>query len=185
MAAMNVEDAARKGRSEPIPPTWTKYLASRDAIRTNLIIYVVGSLLVLGLAIFLLVTGSLPGGTRGDDALAPYEFFALVIFGGLFLWVGLRTIPALLHADRYFFLITNEGFVYVADKKLIGLPFAEISLPYRQSGLLGGKLVVRQTDGKSLVVPLGHLFTTQAVREMEETLIERIKPSKARREKRA
>lgn len=172
---MNLEDAARKGRSEPIPPTWTKYPASRDAIRTNLIIYVVGALLVLGLAVFLLVNGSLPGGSRGDDSLAPYEFVALVIFGGLFLWVGLRTIPALLHSDRYFFLITTEGFVYVADKKLIGLPFAAISLPYRQSGLLGGKLVIRQSDGKSLVIPLGHLFTTQAVRDMEETLIERVK----------
>ena len=178
MAAFNREDAARQGRSETIPPTWTKFPASRAAIRSNLIIYIVGAILVFGLAVYLLLTGSLPGGTSGDQGLAPFELFALVVFGGVFLWVGARLIPPLLKTDDYFFLITNEGFVYVAGKKLMGLPFAEMSLPYRQSGMLGGKLVVRQPAGKALVVPLGLLYATRTVREMEEALIARLKAAK-------
>ncbi|HEY7357569.1 MAG TPA: hypothetical protein VH590_13920 [Ktedonobacterales bacterium] len=170
MAAFNMEEAARQGRSEPLPAGWTKFPASRGATLTNVLIYIIGAALVFGLAAYIALTGSLPGGTPGDQGLAPIEFVALLGFGVVFLVVGLRMIPALRNSDQYFFLLTREGFVYAAGKKLMGLPFAEISGAYRQSGLLGGKLVVNRHTGRALVVPLGRFYTTQAVREIEETL---------------
>lgn len=170
MATFNVEEAARQGRSDAIPSTWTKFPASRSAIQTNIIIYIVGAVLLFGLALYVLITGSLPGGTRGDDGFAPFELVALIAFGCLFLSIGLRLIPPLFKSGQYFFLITGDGFVYATDKKLMGLPLAEISTAYRQAGLLGGKMVVRQRAGGSLNIPLGHFYTTKAVREMEETL---------------
>ncbi len=186
MAAFNVEEAARQGRSETIPPAWTRFPASRSAIQTNIIIYTLGAVIVFGLAIYLFVTGSLPGGTRGDEGFAAFELVALVIFGCLFLSIGLRMIPSLLNSDQYFFLITNDGFVYAAGKKLMGLPLSEVSIAYRQAGLLGGKLVVRQRSGGVLNIPLGRYYTTQAVREMEETLLASLNSgSKSKRGKRA
>jgi hypothetical protein len=170
MVAFNVEETALQGRSAAIPPTWTKYPASRSAIQSNIIIYVVGAALLFGLALYLLINGSLPGGTRGDDSFAPFELVALFVFGCLFLSIGLRLFPSLFKSDQYFFFITGDGFVYAANKQLMGLPLAEISIAYRQVGLLGGKLVVRQHSGSALNIPLGHFYTTQAVREMEEML---------------
>jgi len=186
MAAFNVEEAARQGRSDTIPPTWTKFPASRSAIRSNIIIYIVGAALLFGLAAYLFTTGSMPGGTRGDDGFAPFELVALFLFGCLFLSISLRLIPPLLKSDQYFCLITSDGFVYAADKKLIGSPLAEISTAYRQVGLLGGKLVVRQHSGSVLNIPLGRFYTTQAVREVEEMLNASLKSvGKSKREKRA
>ena len=170
MAAFNVEEAARQGRSDAIPSTWTRFPASRSAIQTNIVIYVGGAVLLFGLAVYLLLNDSLPGGVKGDYGFAPFELVALIALGCLFLWIGLRLIPPLLKSNQYFFLITSDGFVYAADKKLVGLPLAEIGIAYRQAGLLGGKLVVRQQSGSVLHIPLGRLFTTKAVREMEETL---------------
>jgi hypothetical protein len=186
MAAFNLEEAARQGRSEMIPAAWTKFPASRGAIWFNFITYTIGGLFVLGLAVYLFVTGSLPGDSSGEGGLEPFEVLAFLIFGCLFLAVGLRMIPSLLKSDQYFFLITGEGFVYVAGKELAGLPFTEISSAYRQTGWLGGKLVVRQNVGKALVLPLGRLFTTRAVREMEEGLLAALQPAnKSKRANRA
>ncbi len=186
MAAFNLEDAARQGRSEAIPPTWTKFPASRGAIRTNLIIYLVGAVLIFGLAIYLAVTGSLPGGTNGDQGLAPVELLLLLVFGCVFLVIGLRMIPPLFKSDQYFFLLTPNGFVYAAGKKLVGLPFTDVRGAYRQPGLLGGKLVILQHAGKSLVLSLGRYYSTQTVREMEEALNAALKPaSKNKPKKRA
>jgi hypothetical protein len=183
MAAFNLEDAARQGRGETIPPTWTKFPASHGVILANLLIYIIGAVLLFGLAAYIVVTGSLPGGTNGDQGLAPLEVVALLIFGGIFLVIGLRMIPALFKRDHYFFLITNQGFVCAAGEKLMGLPFAEISSVYRQSGLLGGKLVVRRQADRSLVIPLGRFYTTQAAREMEEALAASLKPDSKRRKR--
>ncbi|HEU5368457.1 MAG TPA: hypothetical protein VFU69_08340 [Ktedonobacterales bacterium] len=177
MAAFNVEDAARQGRGETIPPGWTKFPASHGVILANLLVYIIGAVVVFGLAAYIVITGTLPGGANGDQGLAPYEFVALLIFGCIFLFIGLRMIPGLFKSDDYFFLLTNQGFVYAAGKKLMGLPFAEISSAYRQSGWLGGKLIVRRQAGASLVVPLGRFYTTQAVREMEKALVASLKPA--------
>jgi hypothetical protein len=175
MAAFNVEEAARQGRSDAMPSTWTRFPASRSAIQTNIIIYSIGAVLLFGLAVYVLLNDSLPGGVKGDYGFAPFELVALAAFGVLFLWIGLRLIPPLLKSDHYFFLITTDGFVYAADNKLMGLPLAEVGMVYRQAGLLGGKLVVRQQSGSVINIPLGRLFTTRAVREMEETLMASVK----------
>jgi hypothetical protein len=186
MAAFNLEEAARQGRSEAIPPTWARFPASRRTIRTNLIIYLAGAVIIFGLAIYLAVTGSLPGGTNGDQGLAPLELVFLLVFGCVFLVVGLRMIPSLLNSDHYFFLLTTDGFVYVAGKKLTGLPFTAVRGAYRQPGLLGGKLVVLQHEGKSLALTLGRYYSTPTVRDMEEALNAALKPaSKSKRDKRA
>jgi hypothetical protein len=184
MAAFNLEEAARQGHGETTPPGWTKFPASHGVILANLLIYIIGAAVVFGLAVYISITGSLPGGANGDQGFAPLEFVALLIFGCIFLVVGLRMIPALLKGDQYFFLITNSGFVYVAGKKLMGLPFAEISSAYRQVGLLGGKLVVRQRAGKTLVVPLGRLYSAHTVHQMEEALAASLKPASSKRGKR-
>ncbi len=186
MAAFNLEDAARQGRSEAIPPTWTKFPASRGAIRTNLIIYLVGAVIVFGLAIYLAVNGSLPGGTKGDQGLAPVELLLLLIFGCVFLVIGLRMIPPLLKSDQYFLVLTTDGFVYVTGKKLVGLPLTDVRGAYRQPGLLGGKLVILRHVGRSLVLSLGRYYSTPTVRDMEEALNAALKPaSKSKRDKRA
>src|ERR1051326_9528993 len=83
--AFNLEEAARQGRSETIPSTWTKFPASRGVLWINCLVYVLGGLIIFGLATSILISGSLPGGSNGDDGLAPLEFIALVIFGGFFL----------------------------------------------------------------------------------------------------
>ncbi len=177
MAAFNIEEAARQGRGEAVPPTWTKFPASHGVILANLLIYIIGAVVIFGLAASIVITGSLPGGVNGDQGLAPYECVALLIFGCIFLVVGLRMIPALLKREQYFFLLTNQGFVYAAGKKLMGLPFAEIGSVYRQSGWLGGKLIVRRQSGAALVVPLGRFYSTQTVREMEKALAASLKPA--------
>jgi hypothetical protein len=185
MAAFNMEDAARQGRSEAFPPGWTKFPASHGVILANLLMYIIGAVVIFGLAVYIAITGSLPGGAKGDQGLAPLEFVALLGFGCFFLVAGLRMIPALLKGHHYFFLITNQGFVYAAGKKLMGLPFAEIRSTYRQSGLLGGKLIVNRHTGRALVVPLGRFYSIQAVREMEEKLAASLKPDSSKRGKRA
>ncbi len=177
MAAFNLEDAAHQGRSETIPPTWKKFPASRGTIRANLIIYLVGAALVFGLAIYLAVTGSLPGGTPGDQGLAPVELVVLLVFGVVFLVIGLRMIPPLLKSDQHFFLLTTNGFVYAAGKKDTGLPFTAVRGAYRQPGLLGGKLIILQHEGRSLVLPLGRYYSTSTVRDMEEALNAALKPA--------
>jgi len=185
MAAFNMEEAARQGRGETIPAGWARFPASRGALWTNFTIYTVGAALIFGLAVYLFITGSLPGGTPGDQGLAPYEFVGLLIFGCLFLSVGLRLIPPLRKSSRYFFLITPDGFVYVADKKLVGLAMSEISSAYRQTGWLGGKLVVMRNADRSLVLRIGHFYPVQTIREIEETLIAALKPaSQSKRDKR-
>lgn len=185
MAAFDVEEAARQGRSESIPPTWTKFPASRGTIWSNFIIYTGGAAAIFGLAIYLFVTGSLPGGTRGDEGLAPVELAILVVCGCIFLVIGLRMIGPLTRSDQHFFLITNLGFVWVAGKILVGLPFVEIRSAYRQIGMLGGKLIILQQVGKPLTLPLGRYYTTQAVRQMEEALVAALKPAdKSKRDKR-
>jgi hypothetical protein len=185
MAAFDVEKAARQGRSETIPATWTKFPASRGAIWSNFLIYLVGALLIFGLDIFIVITGSLPGGTNGDQGLAPLEFVTLLIFGFIFLFVGFRMIPPLIKSDQYFFLITTDGFVYVADKKLAGLSFAEMRSVYRQPGLFGGKLVVQRRSGKSLALSIGRFYATRTARAMEEALTAGIKSiEQNKREKR-
>jgi hypothetical protein len=178
MAAFDMEEAARLGRTNTFPSTWTKFPVSRSAIWRNCIIYILGALLVFGVAFYLIDPGLLPGGsnTSSNQAIAPFEFVAFLIFGCVFLGVGLRKIPVLLKSDQYFLLITTAGFVYVADKKLVGLPFAEISSATRQPGWLGGKLVVRRPAGRSLVLPIGHFYSVRTIREIEETLTAALTP---------
>lgn len=177
MAAFNLEEAARQGRGETLPAGWTRFPASRGALWTNFTIYTVGAVLVFGLAAYLFITGSLPGGAPGDQGFAPFEFVGLLIFGGLFLSVGLRLIPPLRKSSRYFFLITPDGFVYVADKKLVGLSLSEISSAYRQTGWLGGKLIVLRNADRSLALRIGHFYPVRTIREIEETLIAALKPA--------
>lgn len=185
MAAFNLEEAARQGRGETLPSGWTRFSVSRGTLWSNFIIYTVGAVVVFGLAVYLFITGSLPGGTPGDQGFAPLEFVGLLIGGCIFLWIGLRIIPLLIKSQQYFFLITGEGFVYVADKKLVGLPFAEISGTYRQIGLLGGKLVIQRPAGGRLVLSIGRFYATRTVREMEETLVAALKSaSQSKRGKR-
>jgi ribulose 1,5-bisphosphate carboxylase large subunit-like protein len=55
--------------------------------------------------------------------------------------------------------------------------------------LLGAKLVVQRPGGKTLVLPLGRVYGTRALREMEDALTVGInapkpEPKKARKKKR-
>ncbi|HEY7347529.1 MAG TPA: hypothetical protein VH599_04365 [Ktedonobacterales bacterium] len=176
MAAFDIEEAALQGRGEAIPPVWARFAVSRSAIWTNFTIYTVGAVLTFGLAAYLFIAGSLPGGSNGDDGLAPIEFVALLACGCLFLSVGLRLIPPLRKSSQYFFLVTPDGFVFVAGKKLIGSPFTKITSAYRQPGLLGGKLVVLREADRSLALRIGHFYSVQTIREIEEALVANLKP---------
>jgi hypothetical protein len=183
MAAFNLEEAARQGRSGTIPPKWTRFSVSRGAAWSNLIIYSIGSLFILGSAIYLFITGALSSGP--GQTTSPFLLLVLLVLGFLFLGVSLRVLPTLIRSDRHFFLITPDGFVSVAGSKLVGLPFTEISSASREPGLMGTKLVVRQRAGKALVLPIGRTYGARALREMEEALTAALKaPTQSKRQKR-
>ncbi len=170
MAAFNLEEAARQGRSGTIPPNWTRFSVSRAAVWSNGIIYFVGALLLFGSAVYLFITDS-------GQTSTPFASVALLVLGVIFLVVSLRILPPLLKSSHHFFLITTSGFVHVAGSRLVGLPFAEISSASREPGLLGTKLVVRQRSGKTLVLPIGRVYGARALREIEDALTAALKSS--------
>ncbi|HEU5200177.1 MAG TPA: hypothetical protein VFU32_11100 [Ktedonobacterales bacterium] len=171
MAAFDREEAARQGRGETIPTGWTKFAPSSRALWLNLISYGLCALLLFGLIPFLLITGNT------GQAVSPLEAAASFGLGLIFLFILLRLIPPLLNKAGHFFLVTTDGFVLVAGRKVIGMPLAEISAASREPGLLGAKLVIQQRTGKALALPIGRVYGTRALREMEETLAAAIKAS--------
>jgi hypothetical protein len=164
MAAFNREEVARQGRGEAIPTGWTRYSPSNRALWLNLISYGLCTLLLFGLIPYLLITDNT------GQAVSPLEAAASFVLGLIFLSITLRLIPPLLNRAGHFFLVTTDGFVLVAGRKLIGLPLTEISAASREPGLLGAKLVLRRRSGKALVLPIARVYGTRALREMEETL---------------
>jgi len=175
MAAFDLEETARQGRSGAIPPKWTRFSVSRSAVWLNLIIYGAGALILLGVAIYLFITGvfsASPGQTT-----SPFLALALAVLGFVFLAVSLRVLPALINGAGHFFLITPDGFVLVAGKKLVGLPFTELRHASREPGLLGAKLVAQRRSGRPLALPIGRIYGTRALREMEEALAAGLKPA--------
>ena len=177
MAAFNTEDAARQGRSEAIPTGWTKYSPSNRALWLNLISYGLCMLLLFGLIPFLLITGN----TR--QPVSPLEAAASCVLGLIFFSIFLRLIPPLLNRAGHFLLVTSDGFVLVAGRKVTGMPFTETSTASREPGLLGAKLVIQRRSGKALALPIGRVYGTRALREMEETLTAAIKASSQEKRK--
>lgn len=171
MAAFNIEEAARQGRSEAIPVGWTRFSPSTRTLWLNLISYGLCALLLFGLIPFLLITGNT------SQSTSPVEAVASFVLGLIFLSIFLRLIPPLVNKVGHFFLITTDGFVLVAGRKVIGLPLTEISLASREPGLLGAKLVLQQRSGKALALPIGRVYGAQALRGMEESLTSAIKAS--------
>ncbi len=183
MAAFNLEEAARLGRSETLPPKWTKFSVSRATVWSNFIVYASGALLLLGFAIYLFITGLLT--SSSGQTTAPFAPLALLVLGFIFLTVSLRILPPLIRSDLHFFLITPDGFVNAAGSRLVGLPFTEISSASREPGLLGVKLVVRPRSGKLLVLPIGRIYGARKLREMEDALTAALKqPGQSKRQKR-
>ena len=180
MAAFDLAEAARQGRGETIPPRWRKFPASRSTLWVNFISYACACLVMLGIAIYLLISGA-------AQNTAILEFSAFVALGVIFLSISLRLVAPLRNRAGYFSLITTDGFVLVAGHKVVGLPFAEIKAAQREPGLLGTKLVVERRSGKALVLPIGRVYGAGTLREIEEGLTASLasqsqgKPKKARR----
>lgn len=177
MAAFNIEEAARQGHGENIPAGWTRFSPSSRALWLNLISYGLCTLLLFGLIPYLLITGTT------SQAVSPLEAGASFVLGLLFLSIFLRLIPPLLNRAGHFFLVTTEGFVLVAGRKLTGLPLTEISAASREPGLLGAKLVLQRRSEKALVLPIARVYGTRALREMEETLTAAINASGQQKKK--
>jgi hypothetical protein len=170
--AFDLEEAARQGRSGTIPAEWTIFRVARGALWLNLLSYAACALLLLGVAAYLFVSNSalLPGNSANASPISPLEAAAFVVLGFIFLIVVVRLLPALINEAGHFFLVTREGFVAVAGRRVVGLPFGEMKTASREAGLLGAKLVVQRKTGKTLVLPLGRIYGTRALRQMEEVL---------------
>ncbi len=187
--AFDLEEAARQGRSGNIPQEWTLFRVSRGTVWLNLLVYLACGLLLLGLAGYLFATSSasLPGSSAHDQPLSPIGLALLVILGFIFLIIAIRLLPPLLSSAGHFFLVTREGFVAVAGQRVVGLAFSEMKAASREAGMLGAKLVVQRKTGKTLVLPLGRVYGTRALRQMEEVLTAGIttpkEESKGRRKK--
>lgn len=173
MAAFDKEEVARQGRSGDIPPTWSRFTISRGTLWLNLICYGLGGVIFLLIPLYLLITDP---GSQNNSPLGDGVAFVL---GLIFLWIGLRVLPPVLQSARHFFLVTPDGFVQVAGKRVIGLPLAEISGARTEPGLLGSKLVVQQHSGKALVLPIGRVYGGRTLRKMEEALTASSKAQKA------
>jgi hypothetical protein len=163
MAAFDKEEAAQQGRKGIIPPTWTRFSISRVALWINLIGYGLGALVFLAVPLYLLIAMS-------GQGIAPVEDGIGFLLGLIFLWITLRLLPPAIQSAQHFCLMTPGGFVQVAGKKVVGLPMAEIRSARVEPGLLGAKLVVQQTTGKALVLPIGRIYGGRTLRKMEEAL---------------
>ncbi len=163
MAAFDKEEAAQQGRKGIIPPTWTRFSISRVALWINLIGYGLGALIFLAIPLYLLIA-------MQGQGISPVEDGIGFLLGLIFLWISLRLLPPAIQSAQHFCLMTPGGFVQVAGKKVVGLPLAEIRNARIEPGLLGAKLVVQQTTGKSLVLPIGRIYGGRTLRKMEEAL---------------
>jgi hypothetical protein len=170
--AFDLEEAARQGRSGTIPQEWKMFRVSRGTAWLNLLSYLACGVALLGLAVYLFVTSSafLPGSSTNDQPLSPIGLALLVILGFIFLLIAVRLLPPLLNGAGHFFLVTQEGFVMVEGRRVVGLPFSEMKAANREAGMLGAKLVAQRKAGKTLVLPLGRVYGPRALRQMEEAL---------------
>ena len=126
-------------------------------------------------------------GSRFDHAVRVISLagqsIPVFVLGLIFLSITLRLIPPLLNRAGHFFLVTTDGFVLAAGRKLSGLPLTEISAASREPGLMGAKLVLQRRSEKALVLPIARVYGTRALREMEETLTTAIKASGQQKKK--
>ncbi len=175
MAAFDLEEAARQGRSGAIPPKWNRFSVSRGTLWFNLTVYGIAALILIGAAVYVFITGVFS--SNSSPISAPFEAGALLILGFIFLAVSLRVLPALINSAGHFFLITPNGFVLVSGRRLVGLPLSEIRAASREQGMLGAKLVVQPHAGRPLILPIGRIYGTRALREMEEALMAGLKPA--------
>ena len=170
--AFDLEAAARQGRSGTIPPEWTMFRVVRGTVWLNLLSYLACGVLLIGLAIYLSATNSsyLPGSSGNDLPISPIGWVLLIVLGFLFLLIVVRLLPPLINGAGHFFLVTQEGFVVVEGRRVVGLPFNEMKAANRGAGMLGAKLVVQRKVGRALVLSLGRVYGARALRQMEETL---------------
>ena len=165
MPAFDLQAAARQGRSGTIPPTWTRFPISRVTLWLNFISYGLGALIFLTIPlIYLLITRA------SSQNISLLEALVAFILGLIFLRISLGLLPPVIQRARHFLLVTPDGFVQVAGRKVVGLAFTEISSARAEPGLLGAKLVVHQRAGKALVLPIGRIYGGRTLRKMEEAL---------------
>lgn len=170
--AFDLEETARQGRSGTIPPEWTMFRVVRGTVWLNLLSYLACGALLIGVAIYLSATNSsyLPGSSANDLPISPIGWVLLIVLGFIFLLIVVRLLPPLINGAGHFFLVTPEGFVVVEGRRVVGLPFSEMKAANREAGMLGAKLVVQRKVGRALVLSLGRIYGTRALRQMEETL---------------
>lgn len=174
MAAFDIQEAARQGRSGTIPPTWTKFSISRVTLWLNFMSYGLGALIFLAIPlVYLLITRA------SNQSISLLEALVAFILGLIFLRISLGLLPPVIQGVRHFLLVTPDGFVQVAGRKVVGLAFTEISSARAEPGLLGAKLVVHRRAGKTLVLPIGRVYGGRTLRKMEEALNATVKAQTA------
>ncbi|HLY30793.1 MAG TPA: hypothetical protein VKQ36_07175 [Ktedonobacterales bacterium] len=145
--SFDAQEAVTEARSANLPDGWLKYPTHRGLVLTRVITAGVTAILSLAFAIFIFFYA----------APAPvFQIITVILFLAVTLWLGLisfRGALKLRDIDRYFFLITPQGFAQANGNKVIGLPLTDLTNVRLVRDLYGVSLLLKRRSGELVRVP--------------------------------